>query len=155
MQFIRRNQKAKEVERDDDYYFASQWQLVWHKYKRHKLALFGMVIILLLYFVANFADFFAIHDYQERHVKYVYAPPQTLHFVDDEGNFHLIPFLSTIDSTMDCAGSSITTRVVINAGLFRDHNCSGDCWLDDSCARCARQTTGIARGRFCDGSAYI
>ncbi len=101
MQFLRRNKKAKEIERSDDYYFASQWQLVWRKYKRHKLALFATTIIFLLYFVAIFADFFMINDYDERNVKYVFAPPQTLRFVDEAGTFHLVPFVYDLTQELD------------------------------------------------------
>ena len=101
MQLFRRNTKEKEIERGDDYYFASQWQLVWRKYKRHKLALFATAIILLFYFVAVFADFFTIADFDERNAKYVFAPPQALHFTDEDGTFHLIPFVYDLKQELD------------------------------------------------------
>lgn len=101
MQLIRRNTKDKEIERGDDYYFASQWQLVWRKYKRHKLALFATAIILLFYFVAVFADFFTIADFDGRNAKYVFAPPQALHFIDEDGTFHLIPFVYDLKQELD------------------------------------------------------
>lgn len=101
MMFLKRNPKPKAVDREDDYYFASQWQLVWRKFKRHKLALFATAIILLLYFVAIFADFFAINDPQQRNVEYVFAPPQSLHFVDEAGTFHLVPFVYDLTQELD------------------------------------------------------
>lgn len=101
MQLFRRNTKDKEIERGEDYYFASQWQLVWRKYKRHKLALFATAIILLFYFVAVFADFFTIADFDERNAKYVFAPPQALHFTDEDGTFHLIPFVYDLKQELD------------------------------------------------------
>jgi len=101
MQLFRRNTKEKEIERGEDYYFASQWQLVWRKYKRHKLALFATAIILLFYFVAVFADFFTIADFDGRNAKYVFAPPQALHFIDEDGTFHLIPFVYDLKQELD------------------------------------------------------
>ena len=101
MQLFRRNTKEIDVERGDDYYFASQWQLVWRKYKRHKLALFATAIILLLYFVAVFADFFTIANFDQRNAKYVFAPPQALHFIDEDGVFQLIPFVYDLKQELD------------------------------------------------------
>ncbi|RIK50213.1 MAG: hypothetical protein DCC57_12185, partial [Chloroflexi bacterium] len=41
---------------------ASQRQLVWWRFKRHKLALISLGIVLLFYTLALFAEFFAISD---------------------------------------------------------------------------------------------
>ena len=40
------------------YYLASQWQLMWRKFRRHHLAIVGGVILGVLYVVAIFCDFF-------------------------------------------------------------------------------------------------
>lgn len=87
--------------RDDSYYMASQWQLVWRKFRRHKLALFGTSIILLFYLVALFAGFFATGDYQQRHAEYALAPPMRFHFIDESGGFHLRPFVYKIEQTLN------------------------------------------------------
>ena len=84
--------RAKEVY-DDEYYLASQWQLIWRKFRSHKLAIFGGSIIALLYLGAIFAEFFSINAYQERHSGLAVAPPQGIHFTDEEGRFHLQPFI--------------------------------------------------------------
>ena len=41
------------------YYIASQWQLMWRKFRRHHLAIAGGVILGVFYFVAIFCDFFS------------------------------------------------------------------------------------------------
>lgn len=46
---------AQEVE--IKYYTASQFQLMWWKFKKHKLALIGSAILGLFVFVAAFAEF--------------------------------------------------------------------------------------------------
>ena len=81
------------VQFDESYYLASQWQLIWRKFRRHRLAIFSLLIILFLYSIAIFADFYSINDHLKRHVKYAKTPPNTLYFVDEDGHFHLIPFI--------------------------------------------------------------
>ncbi len=41
---------------------ASQWQLVWWAFRRHKLAMAGLVITVLFYIIAMIPGFFAIND---------------------------------------------------------------------------------------------
>ena len=40
-------------------FVAGQWRLFWWKFRRHKLALASLVIVVLLYLVAAFAEFLA------------------------------------------------------------------------------------------------
>jgi peptide/nickel transport system permease protein len=58
---------------------ASQWQLMWWKFKRHKLALWSGVIVLLVYFIALFAEFLAPYDPDSFSARDTYAPPQAIH----------------------------------------------------------------------------
>ena len=46
----------KKQKTNDDYYLASQWTLMGRKLKKHKLAKFSMLILLILYVCALFAD---------------------------------------------------------------------------------------------------
>lgn len=72
---------------------ASQWLLMWWRFKKHKMALAGAITTLLFYLVALFCEPIAPYDPHECNAKYIYAPPQRIHFFDDEGNFHLRPFV--------------------------------------------------------------
>ncbi|QDP98822.1 ABC transporter permease [Microlunatus elymi] len=58
---------------------ASQWQLIWRKFRRHKLAKIGLVAVLFIYAVAIFAEFLAPSTPSVQDPKYAYAPPQVLH----------------------------------------------------------------------------
>ncbi len=79
---------------DERYYTASQYQLVWRRFRRHKLALVGGAILIALYVVGvGFPEFFATQDLTKRHQDFVYAPPQRIHFFDADGVFHLRPFV--------------------------------------------------------------
>ena len=41
---------------------ASQWQLVWWAFKRHRLAMIGLWITVAMYIVAIVPGFFAVND---------------------------------------------------------------------------------------------
>ncbi|MFL7811439.1 MAG: ABC transporter permease, partial [Anaerolineae bacterium] len=79
-------------------YTATQWQLMWWRFRRHKLALVSTVVMIALYFLGLFCEFFAPHDPHRYDVKRVYAPPQPIHFVG-EGGVRLWPFVYPIVST--------------------------------------------------------
>ncbi len=93
--------KSETVEFNEAYYLASQRQLVWRKFRRHRLAMSSLVVIIFLYSLAIFAEFYTINDYQKRHVKYAKAPPQALHFIDETGRFHLVPFIYQLTQELD------------------------------------------------------
>ena len=61
---------------------ASQWQLVWWSFRKHKLAMVGAVVTLLIYIVAAMPHFFAINDPSQQNARTVYHPPQPLHLFD-------------------------------------------------------------------------
>ena len=58
---------------------AGQWTLVWWRFRRHKLAMTGLVVTLLIYLMAIFADFVAPVPPHETNARYTYAPPQGIH----------------------------------------------------------------------------
>ena len=43
----------------EDYYVASQWQLMWRKLRRHKLAISAAAILAIFYVTAIFCEFFS------------------------------------------------------------------------------------------------
>jgi len=76
-----------------DLAFASQWRLMWLRFKRHRFALVGGVVLLFLYFGAAFCEFLAPVTPAQRSRRHVRCPPQEIRFVDAEGNWHLRPFI--------------------------------------------------------------
>jgi len=98
---MKRKEKKKEITAKEKYYISSQWQLMWRKFKRHRLALFGVIILIIFYTIAAFCEFLSPHDIYKRHSKYIYSPPQRIHFFDEEGNFHLHPFVYGLKVTVD------------------------------------------------------
>jgi peptide/nickel transport system permease protein len=62
---------------------AGQWELFWIKFRRHKLAVASLIVVLLLYLVAAFADFIAPFDPNQTNATFTYAPPQRVHLFHD------------------------------------------------------------------------
>lgn len=69
-----------QAEAKDSAYIAPQWKLVWWRFRKHRLALVGMVVIALLYVIAIFPQFLAIHDPFYVDAKRTFIPPQGIHF---------------------------------------------------------------------------
>lgn len=83
------------------YYAANQWQLMWRKLKRHRLAVVAGILLILFYFVAIFAEFFTTQPIDGISQTYAFAPPHTIHFVDQDGVFHLQPFVYDFTTSRD------------------------------------------------------
>lgn len=65
---------------------ASQWKLVWWSFRRHRLAMVGLVATVVIYLVAIFGGSLAPYSSEHFNPDYTYAPPQRIHFVHD-GDF--------------------------------------------------------------------
>jgi peptide/nickel transport system permease protein len=65
---------------------ASQWQLMWWKFRKNRLAVLGLIVGILFYLLPIFAEFVAPRGPQYLKPDYVYAPPQPIHFFS-EGRF--------------------------------------------------------------------
>ena len=74
-------------------YMETQWQLMWRKFRKHKLAMIGMVLLIILYTLGIFCEFFATQDMAKRSTSAISMPPTKIHFVDENGNFSLRPFV--------------------------------------------------------------
>lgn len=66
---------------------ASQWRLMWWKFRDHRLAYVSLYLIGLLYFVAIFCEFFAPHHPNRRDARHSYAKPHVIRFIHD-GRLH-------------------------------------------------------------------
>lgn len=108
-----------ETQEDLSVEVASQWQLMWWKFRKHKLAMIGLVVVLLFYFVAIFADFFAPVSTNTYIADYAYAPPQTVHLFLD-GQF--APFVNGYSFERDPVSFKKITTLdedkIIPVGLF-------------------------------------
>lgn len=77
----------KKKKNEEDYYLASQWTLMKRKLLHHKLAKFSIVLLLILYICALFADFVAPYGLNDYDSNYKNSAPSTIHWVDEDGSF--------------------------------------------------------------------
>ncbi len=68
------------------FYTASQWQLMWWRFQRHKIAVASLWILALCYLIVVIAEVVAPYNPQSRDPQHIYAPPQALHLFH-EGRF--------------------------------------------------------------------
>ncbi|MDT0683139.1 ABC transporter permease [Roseicyclus sp. F158] len=81
---------------------ASQWRLTWRAFKRHRLALVSLWIIVAIYLIALFAEVVAPYDPHATSSTAVYHPPQAVHFIDrsDDG-FAIRPWVQKMTLVRD------------------------------------------------------
>ena len=70
----------------EQFYLASQWRLMWWKFKRHRVAVASGIILLLMYGSTLVSEILAPYNLHTRNTDFIYASPQTVHFLH-EGRF--------------------------------------------------------------------
>ena len=75
---------------------ATQLQLTWWRFRRHKLAVVSLGVVLLFYAIAIFADFLAVSDPQATDARRSYIPPQAIHFFDSDASPLSVPALKGV-----------------------------------------------------------
>lgn len=79
----------------------SYWSLVWWKFKKNRLAVFGGVLLIIFYTVCGLlAEFFAPHTL-ENQTRYLEARPTPITFKDPQGNFSLRPGVYGLEQQID------------------------------------------------------
>ncbi len=74
----------------------SPWKMAWRKLKRHKLAIAGMWVLIILHLFAIFADFFAPYSEINSDRRRSYHPPTRVHVISPEGKLTR-PFIYRYD----------------------------------------------------------
>jgi peptide/nickel transport system permease protein len=75
-------------------YVASNWKLVWWRFKKHRLALISGLVVIMITIVALFPDFFSTQDPQKTSATKAFIPPQGIKLFD-EGR--LSPFVYSVE----------------------------------------------------------
>jgi len=87
---------------------ASQWQLMWWRFRKHRLAMAGLGVIVFFYMLGIFADFFAYADPSASEAHRGLMPPQPIHLLDG-GRFK--PYVYAIVGERDPATLKRVYRV--------------------------------------------
>ena len=77
--------EAQTTSAEERYYIASQRQLMWRKFRKHRMAVIAGAILLLAYLVAFTYEFCAPYGSLTQHEGYVHAPPTRIRLIDADG----------------------------------------------------------------------
>ena len=67
------------------FYRASQWRLMWWRFRRHRVAVVSGALLLAFYLIILFCEFLAPYGLDSRHTEFIYAPPQRMRLFDESG----------------------------------------------------------------------
>ncbi len=81
------------------FYLASQWTLMWWKFKRHRVAVVSGVILLLMYATTLVTEVLVPYNLHSRHTDFIYASPQPVHLFHDGG--FVGPFVYPLVKTLN------------------------------------------------------
>ncbi|MEK6244295.1 MAG: ABC transporter permease [Pseudomonadota bacterium] len=68
------------------FYRASQWKIMWWKFRRHRVAVISALILLLFYASILVSEVLSPYNLHSRDTRHIYAPPQAVHLFH-EGKF--------------------------------------------------------------------
>jgi peptide/nickel transport system permease protein len=96
---------------------ATPGQLMWWKFRKHKMALISSVILIIMYLGAILCEFVAPYGPEDVFIKYKLAPPTVVHFANAQGQL-TVPFVYKIVGTRDPDTLAITYKEDQSAGGF-------------------------------------
>lgn len=77
--------QTKESKEALRYYSATQFQLIWWRFRKHRTGLLGAYILLAMFLVGLFAEFIAPYTGTTRAAESVLVGPELPHFCNDSG----------------------------------------------------------------------
>ncbi len=87
------------VEDKERYYQATQWQLIWWKFRKHHLARLALVVLTVLYFTALFCEFVSPYGANARLDGYLDAPPTRIRLFENGQLYR--PFIYNVESALN------------------------------------------------------
>jgi len=75
-------------QKKEAYYTATQFQLMWWKFRRHRMAILGTVVLAVFLIIMLFCEFLSPYGSQSRNSDYIFGNPQKIHLFDEQGVFH-------------------------------------------------------------------
>ncbi len=71
----------------------SPLKIAFRRLRRHRIAMIGLVVLVILYCSAIFASWVAPYPFDETFRQNANQPPTRIHFIDSKGNLHFRPFV--------------------------------------------------------------
>lgn len=100
-------------------------QLAWRRFRKNRLAVASAVVIALFYLMTVFAQFLSPYHHDEKFTKLRFAPPQRLHFFDEDGRLSR-PFTYALKQELDLETFALTYREVDDTKYYLRFFVSGE-----------------------------
>ena len=115
--------RAAEAEIESSVSVASQWQLMWWKFRKHRMAMAGGIVTLIIYAIAIFVEFLSPSSPGVIRADYTWAPPQKLHFLrQTEDGMRWDPYVNGYKVEIDQEALKRTFVIdeeqIVDAGFF-------------------------------------
>ena len=82
-------------------------QLAWRRFRKNRLAVASGIVVVLFYLMAMFAEFLSPYHHDEKFTKLRFAPPQRVHFFDEDGRLSK-PFTYALKQELDLETFALT-----------------------------------------------
>ncbi len=79
--------QRKKVKASEQVYVAPHWKLMYWKFRKHRMAMVSVFVLLFFYLVAAFCEFVAPYNPSAFFSSYTLAPPTRVHLFDSTGTF--------------------------------------------------------------------
>ena len=104
---------------------ASPRRLMWWKFRKHRVAVFSLVVLVILYLMAIFAGFLSPYDPNSYNAQYKFVPPMQITFIDGQGNFSLRPGVYKLVGDRDPDTLRITYKTDASVVVSDSFLCEG------------------------------
>lgn len=104
----RQKQAATLLKVESSEHNESYFELLWRRFRRSPISIIGGLMVLALILLAVFAEFFSVGNIYQVDLNSAYMPPQQVHFIDDQGKFHLVPFVYNLENTISMTTFEVT-----------------------------------------------
>lgn len=94
-------QSTMPIDNEESTSIATPRQLMWWKFRKHKVAVFSTIVLIVMYLLAIFAGFVSPYDPNAFNAQYKYVPPMVFGLVDGDGNFTFRPGVYGIEQERD------------------------------------------------------
>ena len=95
----------------DQIKIATPRQLMWWKFRKHRIAVVSGVVLIIFYVFALFADFISPRNPNAYDAAYKFVPPMWISFLDGNGDFTWRPGVHGLISNRDPETLRITYKV--------------------------------------------
>ena len=79
----------------------SQWTLMRLRFMRNKLAMVGLIGMIIIYLMVFFGGFLAPNEYTFQNTEYIFGSPSPITFIGPEGKFGLRPYTYAVTTALN------------------------------------------------------